>query len=275
MHEETKNILSTVIESNLKAIKDPRPKLALLYDPNLLIELMQENQVWIEFYIDNTRKVLITLRSYLENIKSTINDITEQTHIVAIYLLLSSTFYEWDSFLNLASSWKYSSAYTILRKINEAIDQVELFIHDCRDQEDKNIQDWFSGKIIGNELSRKRIDAEMEKISEIDVKWLLSHLYQVESNPSHNGYSSILELVSPFTEDFDHTWPTWFHRTLSLVKSLYPINNLIRVLRLYYLLVVPDWKIELALKNIQKNWGADWESGITSEWVKTKFPKKK
>ena len=45
MHEETKNILSTVIESNLKAIKDPRPKLALLYDPNLLIELMQENQV--------------------------------------------------------------------------------------------------------------------------------------------------------------------------------------------------------------------------------------
>ncbi len=275
MHEETKNVLSAVIENNLRAIKNPGAKFALLQDPSLPTRLMQENQEQIDFYVNRARNVLTSLSPYLYKIKININDITEQTHIVAIYLLLSSTFYEWDSFLNLASSWKYSSAYTILRKINEAIDQVELFIHDYRDSENKNLQDWFSGKIIGNELSRKRIDAEIEEISEIDTKWLLSHLYQVESNPSHNGYASILELVSPFTEDFDHTWPTWLHRTLSLIKWPYAINSLIQVLRLYYLIVIPDQKIELELESILKIWDPELGSKKSSESVKAKFPKTK
>lgn len=104
MHEETKNVLSDVIESNLRAIKNPGVKLAFLQDPSLPTRLMLENQEQIDFYVNRTSNVLTSLSPYLYKLKNNINDITAQTHIVAIYLLISSTFYEWDSFLNLASS---------------------------------------------------------------------------------------------------------------------------------------------------------------------------
>lgn len=160
------------------------------------------------------------LLPYSKNLKSLVKDITEETHICGIYLLLCHTFDTWKAFFHLIGG-DYSTAAGIqLRNIQEADMLISLFIVEHLEKERTHLQEWFSGKIISHRKGREKVgafysktDASMDSIEEI-----ASYIHEIESLGAHNAYISVLQLVSPFTEDFDFSGYTQIYRSLSEVR---------------------------------------------------------
>lgn len=253
MHEQTKNDISLLIQDNQSAIKNPYTKIHAQLNPEIHKNMMNDYLSEIKLLTWELQARITELIPFVGQIKWSTSDITEETHICAIYLLLCSVISEWESVCLLAKEWKYTSIMAILRKISEALDQCQLFILNSQDWEDKHLKDWFLGKIISNGVARKRISEATPKEAWVDVDSLLSHLYQMESNTTHNGYVSMLEGISPFTEDFDFDWSTRYYRTIwALGFAKGNITDFIQVLRLVFFLLLRDTESEARLEAILK-----------------------
>lgn len=260
MHEKTKIDVEKVIKSNIDAIKNPYTKLEFKENPNILQEIQIKSK-------KDLNKEVLKIDSHLKNILPYIDflhnffiDITDWSIFSSIYLLLLSVFTDFKTVLMLAKEWRYTAIMTLIRKIDEALLQIDLFGIEYSKKESKYLEKWLSWKIISHSDCRKEIAKTFESYNtpDVDTDALQSHIYQMISQVSHNSYASMLENISPFTEKVDFEWPTSYHRTLSSIKfTNQKIDSVFVTLKWVYLFVINDDKkydeIDLLLKNLNPN----------------------
>lgn len=206
MREDNKKDIQLLIDDHKAAIKDGGPKKAIKDDPFYL----EKDRALIAKEIAISLEILInyyqTLFSFLSKIKSHIQDITEQTHIAAMYLTLCNVFEFWSSFFILLKNGKGIECACLLRTIKEGNMQVDLLVTDALKKVDADLNKWFSGEILSHGVGRKKLSkfiGESKTEDGDEFKELSTKTYQMESQAAHNSYESILECVSPFTEDYD------------------------------------------------------------------------
>lgn len=87
---------------------------------------------------------------------------------------------------------------TLLRTIDEALMQCNLFANNAMKNDKTFLEKWFAGEIVKHSTTRKELN---EYLPGFDT--LTAYVYQMESQVSHNSYLSVLENISPVTQDFD------------------------------------------------------------------------
>ena len=221
MHEESRKKIKFAIASNKQAIKKSEPKSNLLQNPDILRIMKERNKLEADRLLSRLRGQYGELFPFVKNIKLHIKDITEETHVCAAYLLLCHIFDNWHSCFILFENGRSSASGNLIRTIKEGIMQVELFAVDSLSEDRTNLDKWFSGDIIQHGTGRKKVGEYFDKYlpsSEVDMTELSSQIYQIESQVSHNAYVSILELVSPFTEDYDFDGYNGYYRILAWLR---------------------------------------------------------
>lgn len=214
MQEQTRKTVKKIIDINKQAIKNSAPKVTLKENPDFLTIKLDRDKAEIHQILKKLRSQHNELLPFVKEIKKYIQDITETTYVCAAYLLLCHTFQNWNSLFLLAEYGKNSAIQTLIRMIEESLKLIELFVVESKNKRD-NIDKWYSGEIIihgtGRKMTNKFFDDLLNTNS--DIEELETHIYQMESQTPHNSYASVLECISPFTEDYDFEGYTGFHRT--------------------------------------------------------------
>ncbi|OGY84537.1 MAG: hypothetical protein A3F54_05525 [Candidatus Kerfeldbacteria bacterium RIFCSPHIGHO2_12_FULL_48_17] len=222
MQEKTRKKVEWLIENHKQAIKNNGAKIALARNPNLPRMMQEREKFEIQYLLNRLRDQRTELLPFVKGIKKHVKGITENTHVCAVYILLSRIFQNWDALFLLAEHGKNSPSQNLMRMIKEGCMLVKLFTVDSDSGERKNLDKWFSGDIVSHGIGRDTTSEYFDEHSpypEIDTKKLESHIYQMESQASHNAYASILESVSPFTEDFDFDGHADFHHTKAVIAE--------------------------------------------------------
>lgn len=203
-----------LIADNRRAIKSLEAKKALAENPNLIEEDKERSKMEIALKLPALEQYFNELLPFIKNLRSYVQDITEETFVCAIYLALSHACQDWRSLFSLARNGDYGS-FAFVRLIKDAIALSDLFVLDARKNESKHLKEWFSGEIVNHGAFRVAQDEFMQESGlEADVmKNMASHIYQMESLVIHGSYISMIESISPFTEDFDHEGRTQYFRT--------------------------------------------------------------
>ncbi|MGK2849020.1 MAG: hypothetical protein ACSLEX_03055 [Minisyncoccota bacterium] len=231
MSEFTKKTTREVIQSNRIAIKSDRPKKALQNNPNLLNEEQKYAEVEINNILVDITGQYSELVPYIKRLKNFVPDITEETHYCAVYLLFCQSATYWDSIFLLAKNGNSSAIQVITRTIKEAFALTELFSLEFYEGKNEHLLKWFSGEIISNGAHRRAMNEFFEKTQSgaTILEEMSRDLYRMESHSIHVAYTSVLECISPFTEDFDFEKFTRFRRTsynLGYVKGAMDGTNI-------------------------------------------------
>ncbi|MDO8566122.1 MAG: hypothetical protein Q7S04_02995 [Candidatus Moranbacteria bacterium] len=243
MNENAKGKIEFLIQDNLRAIKSKHPKIALKADPNILEQDKKKSAEEIALTLPSLQKHLDELLPFIQNLRKHIQDITEQTHICAAYLLLARATQDWKSLLSLAEKGDIG-CWSFIRLIKESVALADLFALESRGDSRKYIEKWFSGQIIGHAAYREVQTEFMRQDPSnagIDIEAMATELYQMESLVIHASYSTMLESVSPFTEDFDYTGRTQYSRTSKALGYAHgTMVNMNIVLKSVYLFLIKD-----------------------------------
>lgn len=232
MSEFTKKTTQEVIESNRTAIKNDRPKKALQDNPNLLDEEQKIAEVEINNILAGIISQYSELVPFIKRLRNFVPNITEETHYCAVYLLFCQSLTYWDSLFLLAKNGNSSAIQVITRTIKEALALTELFSLEFYERKNNNLLKWFSGEIINHGAHRKAMKDFFGKTDEetsILMEEMSKNLYRMESHSIHVAYTSVLECISPFSEDFDFEKYTRFRRTsynLGYVKGIMDGTNI-------------------------------------------------
>lgn len=206
MREDNKKDIQSLINDHKTAIKDYGPKKAIKDDPFYLEKDRILTAKEIAISLESLTNYYQKLFPFLNKIKSHIPDITEQTHIAAIYLTLCNVFEFWSSFFILLKNGKGTECACLLRTIKEGNMQVDLLVTEALKGVNIELNKWFSGEILSHGIGREKLSkfiGESKSENGNEFKELSTKIYQMESQAAHNSYESILECVSPFTEDYD------------------------------------------------------------------------
>lgn len=244
MSEEAKRDKAFLIADNRRAIKNPKTKEVLRENPSLVEKDRDLSVREIKLKLPVLEQYFNELLPFVKELRSQIADITEETHICAVYLLLAHACQDWNSLFNLARIGDYGS-FSFIRLIKESIAQSDLIVLDSRTNERKNIDKWFKGEIIGHEACRTAQDNFMQAsgLPSGVIKDMAKRIYHMESLSIHGSYVSMLESVSPFTEDFDYGGRTQYFRTSkSLDYAKGTMDAMSISLKLVYLYLVKDEK---------------------------------
>lgn len=244
MHEQTKNDIKLIIDDNHQKIKSPKPKIALKQNPNLLKDRREKDVVQINEMLDSLQNQNDELLPFIKALKNKIPDITAETHLTAIYLLLCYNAQTWQSLFLLAKNGFYSQTMTLIRMIKESLMLCDNFALEFKNNINESLKKWFSGSIVSHSVGRNNMSQFIEEYStypNLDVKQLQTHIYQMESLIPHNSYASMLENISPFTENFDFEGYTGFYRTLSALKyAMGTMSTFAITLKGVYLILLND-----------------------------------
>lgn len=256
MSEETKRDKAFLIADNRRAIKNPEAKEALKENPDLIEKDREASVREIELKLPLLEQHFNELFPFIKELRSHIADITEETHTSAVYLLLAHACQDWNSLFALARLGDYGS-FAFIRLIKESVAQSDLFVLDSRSGERKNIDKWFAGEIIGHEACRTAQDNFMQESGLVagTMKNIAKRIYHMESLVIHGSYVSMLESVSPFTEDFDYGGRTQYFRTskgLDYARGTMDAMNI--SLKLAYLYLIKDSKKYDELDEILKRY---------------------
>lgn len=263
-----------LINSNLTAIRNPTTAELVLVDPDYEDNLRSEYLEDIEDKISEIEAILLELSPFVYSIRENIPDITSNNSVCAIYLLLCACIESLKATIILWRNGFYQEIMTINRKLEEAMIQCEVFIHDYNEHIATNFDKWFSGIIISHSTWREKIGI-LHKNASIDVESLENYIYRMESNISHNGYIWMLEMISPFSKDYDLIWSTRLYRTYwSLMHALGKLTHFNILLKGIYLYIFKDPKTFDEIDLILKRYNPDMDDPKISEKMKKDFPKK-
>ncbi|MDD2693656.1 MAG: hypothetical protein PHY14_01880 [Candidatus Gracilibacteria bacterium] len=262
-----------LIDSNLTAIRNPVIKQLIILNPEYEGDLKSEHLRKIENQILEIEVVLKELSPFVYNIRNSISDITGNNPTCAIYLLLCSCIESFKAIVILGKSGFYQEIMTINRKLEEAMTQCEVFMHDNNEDIITNFNKWFSGAIISHSVGREKIGA-LHKNTDVNVESLGNYIYRMESNVSHNGYIGMLEMISPFTKDYDLVGSTRFHRTAGAIgHTIGKLTHFTILLKGIYLYLFKDFKTFDKIDIILKSHSPDIGNLKVSEKMKKDFPK--
>lgn len=271
MQEQSRKKIEEVIESNKQAIKSKKPKEALAQNPDLLFIEKEGYKATIGSLLLRLHNQYGDLLPFVHKLKPHITDITETTHVCAIYLLLCRVFDDWKTLFILAGKGKSSAVGNLVRMIKEGNMLVNLFAIEFSNKTRANLDKWFSGEIISHSTGREEMGKYFDKYlpSELDDRKLAAHIYQVESQFSHNAYATILELVSPFTEDYDFDGRTGYYRTISHLRyAAGSLENTNIALKIVYSLVTNDEEVFKKVNEILIKYNPKINDGVNEESVK-------
>ncbi|GAG73368.1 unnamed protein product, partial [marine sediment metagenome] len=225
MQKQTRKTIKLTIDDIKKAIKNMKPKILLKKNPNLLITNKEKDKNEIDQKLSRLRDQYTELLPFVKGIKKHIKDITETTHVCAVYLSLCFAFQNWNSLFLLAEYGKNSAALALIRMIRESLTLAELFALEFSKNERENLDKWCTGEIIPHRIGREMVSKFFDELSLIPnllpphyIKNLMTNLYQMESQVIHSSYAPILECISPYTENFDFEGYTGFYRTKIFLK---------------------------------------------------------
>ena len=167
------------------------------------------------------------IEELIRRIFDSVSIITEQTKVVAVYLLIGKAYSNLQSSLLLCREGKNIEAMELSRSGKEALDLAMLFWED----ENKNLLDkWFTGKIISNSESRefqhKFLNKELaDKFNseEQPIEDMLKESYKIMSIYTHSSYAGLLDSVDVFKLDFDFAKNAGYHycvRNFHIVEDL-------------------------------------------------------
>ena len=252
MNRDAKEKVNFLINDNKGAIKNPLPKLALKANSNLLVQDLERSKKTIAEILVVVENYYKELAPFIINLRKNVNDITEETHICAVYLLMSHAVQDWKAAFLLARNGDIES-WVFIRLIKESIALADLFVLEFRKGERKYIDKWFSGEVIGHASCREAHEEFFKELKEnegIDIKKMASEIYHMESFVIHSSYSTMLESVSPFTEDFDYSGRTQYSRTSTMLPYAKGSMEAVNIsLKLIYLFLIKDAE---AYENLDK-----------------------
>ena len=221
MQDEARKKITAVIEDNKRAIKAPEPKDALAADPSVLEQSELSSRKHIALLLAKLQSWHADLLPFVRNLRKHVQDITEGTHLCAIYLVLCHLFDNWVTAFDIAQHGKSPALGNLMRFIKEDEMLVSLFAIEAHQGKRANLDKWLAGNIVshatGRDVTSEFFDAH-SIAADVDLAKLSAHIYQVESQGTHPSYASMLELVSPFTEDYDFTSRTQLFRTTTWLR---------------------------------------------------------
>lgn len=278
MQAEVKEKIDKILAGHKRAIKNPLAKVALARDPSMRKRDREIDSLAIQGAVKKSVEQYSELLPFVKGIKKHIKDIVEETVICAVYLLMCRAFHDWKALLLLLHAGMNAPALTVLRKIKEAVDIVDLFIMDADKNTSKNLEKWFSGKLLtpsDTHKSREEFEEKYSPNSDVDLVKMKSHIYQMESQSAHNGYVSILESVSPFSEDFDFDGYTDTHYARESARHIEAsMTELALALRLTYSVLLKDGMGVEKIKGIIAKYNPDINDPIDTADLSS-FKKKK
>ncbi len=180
---------------------------------------------------------------YIKETKNNLkNGITEHTKFAACFLLFHKIIQSWESLILLAQNGHYQESMELVRSINENVDLANLFIWD---EDTKNLNKWFSGKIIDNGTARSKLqeilNASKVLPKDVKVEDVKKRIYGTYSNYTHAGYVAMLESIDVFRKDFDFEKQTGYHRLREVLPNIEGLLDSIRIaLMSYYAVLIGD-----------------------------------
>ncbi len=244
MSKQTRKSISELIDRLKKSIKNSVPKTTESKYPGYLDHTRLLNKIIIEQKLEVLQGRYSELFPFIEALKAKIPDIIENTHLCAVYLLLCYNLQTWKSLFLLAKYGHYSAIMSLIRKLKEISMLVQHFTLEKKDNIRTDLDKWFSGEIISHSIGRNSSTKLMESDNpypELDYGKLQSFIYQIESQAPHAGYASILECISPFTEDFDFNGYAGYGRTISALEYANgTMNDINLALKAVYSLILND-----------------------------------
>lgn len=222
-----KDTVEDRIKERFTLLRSGKAKAKLLSDlsyPNRCKSLDDEA---IKRSLDEFEKIIPQLISLIKKVRPHFKFIGDQNNVVAVYLLLGKALKSLQGVLAVAMIGNISSMIELCRSGQEAIDLTMLFL-DSHGQ--KFLEEWFKGKIIGNEEARKVMDllvnemmADMSK-EPVPAEAVKKDIYWTYSQFTHSGYGSMSEMIDVYHEDFDFEGYAGSHYTR---RSLHVIESLI------------------------------------------------
>lgn len=275
MSEKSKEDILRVISSNLNLIKNQKLYEEFLNNPWILSEYMYDYSLKIENKLVLLRQKLKDIEPFMKKLEISVYNITDQNAKTAIFLLLSSAFATFDSILILAIKWHYNPMMILLRNIEESLMQSNLFCTNYNDWKNTKIENWFTWKIIQHSDWRENFSKKMQDI-DIDIKSLQSYIYQMTSTYAHNGYTSMVENINPYTKKIDFNWMMWSYRTIKWLDSVsWSINNFIIALKWLFVFVLKDYKSYDEIDKILFKYAPDLNDISKLDNIRKFFPKEK
>ena len=221
MQEEARKAISFLIADNIRRIKDPAPKEALKQDPAILAQYVASSVLRTAPLVRRLRVQHEALLPFVKQLRTHVTDIAEHTHICAVYLIACRMFDTLMTVTDLITDGRSPSVGSLLRDVEEDTMLIETFMiesfnsgHSLRDK-------WFAGGIVTHGEGREVADRfhKMYPVADnVDLKKLSNHIYQMQSQGVHPTYISMLELISPFTEDYDFSDRTQRYRSIAYAR---------------------------------------------------------
>ncbi len=197
----------------------------------------EKNKLAIKLLCDDIDAVLPDVKKLIKRIFPHIKSITEQSKIVASYLLLGRAYGNLQTALLLCRNGRNLEAMEISRSGKEALDLVMLF---WEDQNTPFLEKWFKGEIIKNattrEFQHKHLNKELADTFDYEeqpIKEMLGSGYKIMSNYTHSGYAGLLDSIDVFKLDFDFEGQAGYHYCIDnfhivedlLIKILINLKN--------------------------------------------------
>lgn len=190
-------------------------------------------------YADILDKKIKDLEPLIRLLRSHIDYIGDPDKFVAAYLLIGKSF---TSLKAIAILVRQGYSFQIVELVRSSIESLNLAVLFLENGQEKLLNQWFSGEIIGNSTAREILNTainDMNKASgnkPVPMKEALSDIYSIYSSYTHSGYSALFDFIDVFKEDFDFDQYSQFHynrKNLDLVTHLYV--NILLGLKNYYI----------------------------------------
>jgi hypothetical protein len=257
-------------------IKNQEAKDAIARHPEVEIQDQKDHKQKIKegLYILNER--LHLLIPFVKKIGSKLTDITDESYLNAMYLLGCYCIQSLHSFFVLARFGQYPAALAVIRMIKETSMLMQHFTFEKMEGKDSDLKKWFGGDLVMHSAGRESTASMSEKNGEwgMNHKALSSYVYQIESLAPHSGYVTMLECISPFSEDFEIDGNTELYRTISTVKYANgTLTDFNVTLKGIYKLILGDMTNYKALDEILLKFDPQMVEENIDQKLKEKFPK--
>jgi len=180
-----------------------------------------------ECYVDVLDKKIKELEPLIRSLRSHIDYIGDPDKFVAAYLLIGKSY---TSLKAIAILVRHGYSFQIVEIVRSSIESLHLAALFLEEGQEKLLERWFNGKIIGNQIAREVLDQAVNKMNKalgvesLPMQDALSDVYSIYSSYTHSGYAALFDFIDVFKEDFDFEQYTQFHynrKNLHLIDNLY------------------------------------------------------
>lgn len=268
------------IKDRLDKLKTRAGHKKLMSDVLFPFREKERNRQVAENYADTLEDKIKELEPLIRSLRSHIDYIGDPDKFVAAYLLIGKSYMSFKAVVVLVRQGYSFQIVEIVRSSIESLHLADLFLEEGQE---KLVQQWFNGKIIGNKTARKVLNTVINKMSQanggqpIPMEEALSDIYSIYSSFTHSGYAALFDFIDVFTDDFDFQQHSQFHynrKNFHLIDNLY--TNILLGLKNYYIRAKDEEnlvKVEKLLSNEIGSFASPEE--IRNELARYKQPKNK